>query len=109
MLINNNKISAEKIIFYITFLIFLIIGIRSFQDYGISLDEKWHRETGLLFYNFIKGLFFQADHLEKIDAYAIKEIVLNIDKSPATHPVVFDLPIEFLIDIFNIKNSYQIF
>ena len=58
MLINNNKISAEKIIFYITFLIFLIIGIRSFQDYGISLDEKWHRETGLLFYNFIKGLFF---------------------------------------------------
>ena len=107
---NNNRYQlVEKSIFYLTFVIFFIIGVKSFQDYGISLDEKWHRETGVLFYNYIKGFFFELNNLQKVDAFTIKEIIQNVDKSPATHPVVFDLPIEFIIDLFGIKNSYQIF
>ena len=47
---NNNRYKLIEIfIFYLTFVIFFIIGVKSFQDYGISLDEKWLRETGILF------------------------------------------------------------
>ena len=53
----------------------LPLGLKSFQDYGISLDERWHRETGLLYYEFIKGFIFQLDSLKKIELPTISEIV----------------------------------
>ena len=70
----------EKLIFYLTFVTFFVVGIKSFQDYGISLDEKWHRETGILFYKYIKGLFFEINSQQNVEATTIKEIILNVDK-----------------------------
>ena len=101
------KKSFEKLIFYFTFISFLFVGIKSYQDYGISLDEKFHRETGLLYYNYIKGFFFEFSN--KVDSDLIEEIIRNVDIAPAINPVVFDTPIEFIIDLFQIKNSNEIF
>ena len=102
--IHNRKKLIEKLIFYITLLTFFIIGLKSFQDYGISLDERWHRETGLLYYEFIKGFIFQ-----KVDIASFREIVTGNVLPVITQQVIFDLPIEFLIDLFDIENSYQIY
>ena len=71
---NNNRYQlVEKSIFYLTFVIFFIIGVKSFQDYGISLDEKWHRETGVLFYNYIKGFFLNSIIYKKLMHLQLKK------------------------------------
>ena len=91
---NKNKL-IEKLIFYTTFFTFFIIGLKSYQDYGISLDENWHRETGLLFYKFIKGYFFELEHLQRVETSTIREILSSDDPYMVMNPVIFDLPIEF--------------
>ena len=102
--IRNRSKLIEKLVFYITLSFFFIAGLKSFQDYGISLDERWHRETGLLYYEFIKGFIFQ-----KVEISSIREIVTGNVLPVITQQVIFDLPIEFLIDLFDIENSYQIY
>ena len=101
--IRNNSKLIEKLVFYITLSFFFIAGLKSFQDYGISLDEGWHRETGLLYYEFIKGFIFQ-----KTEISSMKEIVTG-PVSVISQQVIFDLPIEFLIDLFDIEYSYKIY
>ena len=91
--IRNRSKLIEKLVFYITLSFFFIAGLKSFQDYGISLDEGWHRETGLLYYEFIKGFIFQ-----KVEISSIREIVTGNVLLVITQQVIFDLPIEFLID-----------
>ena len=101
--IRNKSKLIEKLVFYITLSFFFIAGLKSFQDYGISLDEGWHRETGLLYYEFIKGFIFQ-----KTEISSMKEIVTG-PVSVISQQVIFDLPIEFLIDLFDIEYSYKIY
>jgi len=101
--IRNRSKLIEKLVFYITLSFFFIAGLKSFQDYGISLDERWHRETGLLYYEFIKGFIFQ-----KVEMSSIREIVTG-PVSVISQQVIFDLPIEFLIDLLDIEYSYQIY
>ena len=107
---NSKKKLIEKLIFYSTLLFFFIIGLTSFRDYGISLDEHYQRETGLLYYEIIKGFFFELEDLKKIDLSTINEIVLgntdnivNIYTNQLIQPILFDLPIELLIDLLNIE------
>ena len=113
---NKKKKLIEKLIFYSTFSIFFLIGLISFRDYGISLDEHYQRETGLLYYEIIKGFFFELEDLKKIDLSTINEIVLgnkdnivNIYPNQLIQPILFDLPIELLIDLFNVERSDQIY
>jgi hypothetical protein len=105
---NQNKL-IEKIILYTMFSVFFIIGIKSFQDYGISFDEICHRKNGLLFYNFIKSFFFELNVLEQADVASLSGKLIDVKLACFRQPVLFDLPIEFLIDLLNIKKSYQIF
>ena len=105
---NYNKVTLEKVIFYSTLLIFFIIGLKSFQDYGISLDENYHRESGLLYYKFIKGFFFEETS-QSITALDIKNLIATGNLHPVFNTIVFDLPIEFFIDLFNLNNSKEIF
>ena len=37
------------------FIVIFLLGISLYQDYGISLDEKFHRENALFWYNYSKG------------------------------------------------------
>ena len=113
---HNKKKLIEKLIFYTTLSFFFIIGLTSFRDYGISLDEHYQRETGLLYYEIIKGFIFQFESLKKIELSTISEIasgnannVLHIHPNQLIQPVLFDLTIELLIDLFNIEKSYQIY
>ena len=43
----------ERIITFSLFAIFLIIGILTFRDYGISIDEEFHRAAGFYWLNYI--------------------------------------------------------
>ena len=96
---------------FLFFLIFLLIGIFIFPDYGISIDEDNTRIVGFLSLEYIFKIFL-PEHLTKIneilvgesDTYSYEKFKLG--NSPiATSGIVFDLPMAFLELTFQIKDS----
>ena len=52
------KIDGDYFLYFLIFACFLLVGILSFKDYGVSIDEHFHYSNGAHYYNFLKGLFF---------------------------------------------------
>ena len=45
------NILNKKYVIFLFFLIFLILGINIYKDYGISIDEEFHRASGFYWLN----------------------------------------------------------
>ena len=101
----NQKIK-DNLLVSILFLILLIIGLKSFQDYGISLDENFHRESGQLYYGYLKEVLFQSSS-NNYSATEMRQLTQGsvLFKMPA----IFDVFNEFLIDFFSVKDSQTVF
>jgi hypothetical protein len=102
------KINKDYYI-YLFFLIIFIIGLRSYQDFGIYGDEPFHRWIGSIYYSHYKEIIFNFnfnnEYIAEIDR-------LSKDKYFrfwVVYPVFFDLLSEFIIDIFNVDSSKGVF
>jgi hypothetical protein len=102
----NKKIVLDYLAPFFIFLIFFVIGLNVYKDYGISFDENFHRETGRLYYYFLKGFFINLDLSEKVFASDIKTAVQDI---AFREPVFFDMIAEFYIDLKNITAIEEVF
>ena len=93
----------EIITVTIVYLAFFIVGILSFQDFGISVDEWELRLLGFANLKYIVTIFFQ-DHLSKLD-----EILLIPETwdDYGTHGAIFALPMAFVEYFFNITDSQK--
>ena len=98
----------------ITFLLFLsyfLIGLFTFKDYGISIDEEHHRFAGFYWLNYVLD-FTSFDELKRLVENKLNQIGGFTVISPADHPyygVVFDLPVAFLEVIFGINDPKNYF
>ena len=100
----KDKKISQKIIFLL-FSTFFLVGLLTFKDYGISVDEEWHRISGFYFLNYILS-FTSFDELKNIVGIKLNEIN-DFTLGPARevvadHPyygVVFDLPLA-LVEVF---------
>tara|TARA_B100000029_G_scaffold124992_1_gene118480 strand:- start:597 stop:2243 length:1647 start_codon:yes stop_codon:yes gene_type:complete len=110
MYIKDKKIS--RIVAFLLFSIFFIIGVFTFKDYGISVDEEFHRSSGFYWLNYALS-FTQFEELKKVVEIKLNEIKGFTLPSPINNPyygVVLDLPAAFLEVIFKIedpKNYFQ--
>ena len=105
----DNKISRK--ITFLLFSILFLVGLFTFKDYGISIDEDYGRRAG----------FYWLDHVLSFTSFEeIKESVsLRLDQihdftmlSPKDYPwygVPFDLPVAFLETIFEINDPQDYF
>ena len=93
----NQEISAV----FLLYSIFLLIGLISFKDYGISVDEWELREHGFSYLIYICEIFF-------------KETALNINNMETfpklsdyfgTHGPIFNVTTAFIEYFFNINDS----
>ena len=94
----------EIIIVALIYLVFLVIGILSYQDFGLSVDEWDLRLLGFVNLKYITDIFFH-DVSTKLD-----EILLIPDISDYhgnTHGVIFALPMAFIEYFFNISDSQK--
>jgi len=108
-LLKNINIKNNVLLIFIFFSI-LFIGIKSFNSYGISLDEKFHRDNGLSQYNYVKSFFnpeFDENYSQKIQDNINEE--KHFDFAPSIQPSFFDLVSEILIDLFKIETFEKIF
>jgi len=106
-------LSNKNFLSFILFSSILLCGIFSFKDYGISLDEKWHRDNGLFYYEYAKNFFegpnsSVTNNAEKVINESIKAggAIVGV---PSLQPVIFDLISEFFIEKLNIKSSKDIY
>ena len=94
----------EIIIVALIYLVFLVIGILSYQDFGLSVDEWDLRLLGFVNLKYILDIFFN-DISSKLDA--ILFIPKLSDYSGNTHGAIFALPMAFVEYFFNITDSQK--
>ena len=82
----------HKIIVVLFFLVFLLIGLSIYTDYGVSWDEGTNRKNGLISFNYI----FKGDN----------SLLTYKDRD---YGVAFELLLIFLEKIFRLDNHRDIF
>ena len=99
-------------IFLVTFyLIALICAFINLGDFGIHIEEKFHRLNGHYWLNYISKIFGFID-LQNITNDKINEIgdyTLNPVSVYNKYGVVLDLPAAFLEILFNIENVARVY
>tara|TARA_Y100000816_G_scaffold273606_1_gene240094 strand:+ start:2889 stop:4517 length:1629 start_codon:yes stop_codon:yes gene_type:complete len=102
----DKKITTGYFPEILIFFIFIFVGIISYKDYGISIDEEYHRQSGQLYYSFLKGLLLGTDLADKI---TVKEIREASKQTLYLMPAFFDVLAEFFIDILDINDTQNVF
>ena len=100
----KKEFKFDILIFFI-FLVYFIIGLMIYKDYGISFDENINRDNGFVSLKFIFEKFGINADLTKylINIPPLKDYV---DKE---YGVIFDLPLAFLEFFFKINNTRDAF
>ena len=109
-MIKINKKTSKKITFLLFFTLFLT-GLFTFKDYGIAIDEEFHRSSGFYWLNYILN-FTSFDDFKNLVSIKINQIHGFTLPLPETYPyygVVFDLPIAFLEVLFQINDPKNYF
>ena len=111
LIIYLKKEHSNKILFTF-FLIFLFVGLMTYKDYGIHIEEKFHRSNGLYWLNYILNFtdFNDLKNIALIKFYEISGFTLSSVKNWLNYGIIFDVPTAFLEIILNIdeaKNYYQ--
>ena len=91
----------------------IIIGLLIFQDYGVHIEEKYHRLNGHYWLNYISKIF-NLTELQIITSDKISNIY-DFTLSPVTYynkwGAVFDVPVallEILLKLDNVNEVYYL-
>ena len=102
----NSKFN-NNIILYLFFIFYFVLGLITYKDYGISIEEHTQRLSGLYWLNYVIN-FFEIDSLREIaeeyfqqayDPYLPDPKIFN------TYGPIFDLPTAFFDSLLNIKKT----
>ena len=108
-------IIKKNLFILLFFIIIFSTGLILYKDYGVSLDEKFHRENGSFWYKYSKNFILDnsspiVENSEKL----IKERISNgdfIESIPSIQAAPFVIISELFLDILNTKkesiNIYQ--
>ena len=94
------------------FLIFFLIGIFIFSDYGISIDEDKTRLNGFISLEYIFKIFIpdQVVEINKIIAGRMNtNYGMMVTTDVVTSGIVFDLPLALLELIFQVDDTRESF
>lgn len=104
---NKLKNKNSNVIIFFYFFIFLIIGIFTARDYGVHIEEKFHRSNGFYWLNYILS-FTDFTELKTISINKFNNIgdyTLSAVSHYNKYGVIFDLPAAYIEILFNINNS----
>ena len=107
----NKKKTFQPIFLFLTYFIITLIALLTFKDFGIHIEEKFHRMNGLYWLNYISQIF----NFEKISLVTEAKIneISDYTLSSVTYynkyGVIFDLPLALIEIIFNIEKIENIY
>jgi len=89
----------------------IIIGLLIYQDYGVHIEEKYHRLNGHYWLNYISKIFNFTELQIITDDKILK--IYDYTLSPLTHynkwGAVFDLPVALLEILFKLENVNEFY
>tara|TARA_Y100000310_G_scaffold343392_1_gene450814 strand:- start:1140 stop:2804 length:1665 start_codon:yes stop_codon:yes gene_type:complete len=109
---NFFKSKYYNIYILILFLVLLLTGLNTYKDYGIGIDDKWHRYNGFYWFNYILE-FTNFENLKETVSYKLDNIsgpTLQKVRDYPLYGVLFDVPaaiLEILININDPKDYYE--
>ena len=105
-MVNFSKKTNKQEIIVVTliYLVFFIIGILSFRDFGISVDEWEFRVQGFVNLKYIMEIFFQNSSAKLDEILLVPKIS---DFSGNTHGAIFNLLMTCVEYFFNITDSQK--
>ena len=108
---NTKNINISKKITHLLFLIFFLIGIFTFKDYGISTDEEFQRSSGLYWLNYVLNFtpFSELASEVSIKFSQSKTYVVPNVEVHKYYGVIFDLPSALLEILFKISDPKDYF
>ena len=112
-MVNKTNLKKKNQYIILSFFYFIVIlgVLLIFKDFGVHIEERFHRMNGLYYLNYIAEIF----QLEKI--YIITKFKMSLvnDYTLSTvsyynrHGVIFDVPLALIEIIFDIKNIENVF
>ncbi len=106
-----NNSNPGKIILISFYSLSALIALLTYSDYGIHIEEKFHRMNGLYWLNYISNVFGLSE-IESITSSKIKEISdfsLSSVSYFNKYGIVFDVPMAYIEILFNIKEIQNIY
>tara|TARA_B100001248_G_scaffold146868_1_gene110368 strand:+ start:2968 stop:4608 length:1641 start_codon:yes stop_codon:yes gene_type:complete len=103
----KSNIFFENRIYFFLFFAYFFIGLLLVNDYGISVDEEFHRYSGFYWLNYILE-FTELKNLKFAVSSKLEDIRGHTLPNPKDFPfygVTFDVPLAFLETIFQIDHS----
>lgn len=110
MTLNFNQ---KKIVLILLYLVTIIAGFVIVEDYGVHIEEKFHRSNGLYWLNYISKIFNLTD-IQNITEFKLSEISdfsLSSVYYYNKYGVILDLPaaaLEVLFKINDVKSVYYL-
>ena len=108
----NNRYYNSNLNIYIIFSLLFIIGLISYKDYGIGIDDKFHRLNGFYWLNYILSFtnFDELKNLVDLKLNTISDYSLPSVEKYNKYSIIFDVPaaiLELLFKINNPKDYYE--
>jgi len=105
------KLKHLSILFFFT--VFLL-GILLFKDYGVSLDERFHRNNALFWHDYVKSFISDTNSSAVNESInLLKERIKTkgnfVSGVPSIQPVPLAILYEFFVEAANLKNSKNIY
>ena len=96
----------------IIFFLFLLLGLFTYKDYGVSIDEKFQRLNGFFWLEYLLN-FTDFQNFKYLVSEKISSIS-NDDTLPSIHQynfygIFFDVPASFLEILFDIQDVNEVY
>ena len=101
----------EKLILFLFYVLTTLIAFGVYQDYGIHIEEKFHRLNGLYWLHYISNLFgfSEIENISEIKMNEISDFSLSSVSRYNKYSVLLDLPSALMEIVFNIKDVKTIY
>jgi len=105
--------NLQKLILIFFYISITIVIFSITEDFGIHIEEKFHRLNGLYWLNYVSGIFDLENlrYKTELKIIEINDYTLSPIEYYNKYGVIFDLPIAFVEIVFEIdqiKNLYEI-
>ena len=102
MFINSNPIKIILVSFYS---LSALLALFTYNDYGIHIEEKFHRMNGLYWLNYISNVFglSEIENITNLKMKGISDFSLSSVSYFNKYGIVFDVPMACIEILFNIE------
>ena len=97
----------KKIYILISMILVVVVGLITYKDYGLTLDDESYRLNGVFYKEFIQNYFLSIFSFDFSELSNLNKEIQNT--SIRNHPAIFEIFLEFIVKIFGVTEINKIY